>query len=439
MRMGIRPNFQKLRQGRAASVVRRLVHRTLVGGDAWPPTFRPPSDRALRPLPSPNVYVHLPFCETFCPHCPYNKAKADLPVIAAYRGALGREIGDYMARPDALPVSSLYFGGGTPSLTPDLVTDAISKFRPLLAEDAEIAIEVHPAHATRDLLARLRSDGVNRISLGLESLEPAHLKRLGRRYSPDAALRAVEDARAEGFEMVDVNLILGIPGQTVEAFLDGVAKSLAAGADQISAYPLFTFGHTPAGQTRHADTYARADDLVRLRMQRGVSEMTRRAGFRRTSVWSYTRDGVSPYTTVTRPDYVGFGAGAGSKAGGLVLFNTFSVPAYVEATPRVTALSYRLSERERKADWLYWQVYNARIERAAYEERFGIPLEGDFGRVLRLLRLAGLLKREGCDEVLTESGAIWVHRVQSLFSLAGIDAMWTACQKDPWPGDVVLA
>jgi hypothetical protein len=59
--------------------------------------------------------------------------------------------------------------------------------------------------------------------------------------------------------------------------------------------------------------------------------------------------------------------------------------------------------------------------------------------VLRLLRLAGLLKREGCDEVLTESGAIWVHRVQSLFSLAGIDAMWTACQKDPWPGDVVLA
>ncbi len=422
-----------------AAVFRRLAYSYLIGAAEWPPTFRAPQDQTFRPAPSGNIYVHLPFCETFCPHCPYNKAHCESSLVDAYQGALIREIEDYRARQDVLPVHTLYFGGGTPTLTPQTIRAAIDAFRPLLTPNAEVAVEAYPSHATLAQLKELRAMGVNRLSLGIESLNPTLLKRLGRRYYPEEALSAMEHAKTSGFDMFDVNLILGIPGQSTEEFCAGVSACIEAGVDQISAYPLFTFDHTPAGRARHAGLFAKADDFSRLKMQRSVSRMTRAAGFRRTSVWSYTREDISAYTTVTRPDYVGFGAGAGSKAEGLAAFNTFSVSAYINATPYSTALIYQLSRRQQKADWLYWQVYNTRIDRQAYETQFGVPLERDFGMILNFLRMLGLLKRHGVEYVLTETGAIWVHRIQSLFSLNGIDAMWTACQKEPWPNAVAIA
>jgi oxygen-independent coproporphyrinogen-3 oxidase len=435
----MRINFQTLRHTRIASGVRGVAYRALIGDDTWPPTFRAPADRSLRPEASGNVYVHIPFCETLCPHCPYNKVKADPRAISDYRDALLREIRAYSEGPAApSKVASLYFGGGTPSLAPEIVEDVISEFRHLFLADAEIAMEVYPSHATEGFLRRARAGGVNRISLGIESLEPLLLKRLGRRYSPEAALEAIAQSKVGGFEMVDVNLILGIPGQEVDAFLAGARACIEAGADQLSAYPLFTFDHTPAGRSEHMEDYARVDDVRRLRMQRGVARLALDSGLRRTSVWSYTRVGLSPYTTVTRPDYIGFGAGAGSKSSGLALFNTFSVPEYVRSTPSSTALVYRLSRQQKKADWLYWQVYNARIERLGYEDLFGVPLEKDYGLLLRSLRAMGFLKRSGEDYRLTESGAIWVHRMQSLFSLNGIDAVWSACMEEPWPKEVAL-
>lgn len=435
----IKANFQKVRHAAYSDVFRKLTYRALVGEAEWPPTFRAPECPRVRPFPSNNVYVHLPFCQTLCPHCPYNKVKADANLITAYHSALLSEITEYTERADVLPVRSLYFGGGTPSLTPEVVADVISRFRPFLCDDAEVAIEVYPTHATPEFLKELRNLGVNRISLGVESLDPKMLKRLGRCYRTADALRAIELSKIGGFNLVDVNLIFGIPDQGVQEFLDGVTACIAAGADQISAYPLFTFDHTPAGTGDHQDRYARADDVKRLRMQRGVSRIAQEAGLLRTSVWSYTRAGLTPYTTVTRPHYIGFGAGAGSKMNGFALFNTFSVEAYIAASPYATALTYRLSKGQKKADWLYWQLYNTRIDTAGYRASYGVPLEHDYGRLLRFMRMIRFLRKQGDIYELTETGVIWVHRLQSLFSLNGIDAMWSACLKQAWPKEVAIA
>ncbi len=432
------PNLQRLRHGWAADSARRMVYGWIVGDGAWPPTFRAPAQRPVVRAPSANVYVHLPFCTTLCPHCPYNKVRFDAEQSSAYHAALLREVGAYLVRPGLPRVETLYFGGGTPTLTPQTLAATIDRFRPHLSDDAQVATEGYPSDASEDLLRDLRAMGINRISLGIEALDAALLKRLGRRYDPLQAIAAMERAKAAGFDMLDVNLIFGIPGQSPEGFLDGVRACLSAGVDQISAYPLFTFDHTPAGQPSREDLYARADERDRLAMQRGVSEICREAGFERTSVWSFTRRGLSPYTTVTRPDYIGFGAGAGSKSEQMATFNTFSVPSYVEAAPEATALVHELSPAQERADWLYWQFYNCRIDHAGYHARFGRPLDADFGPALRIMRGLGLLTRDGDSDRLTEKGAVWGHRVQSLFSLNGIDKVWTACQREPWPDAVPL-
>lgn len=434
----MRPNYQRIRSGAGAALLRRGLYRLVVWDGEWPPRFKRPSGSAeARLAPSAELYVHLPFCRSICPHCPYNKCRIGPGAVADYASALEKEIAAYLAD-GAPPARSLYFGGGTPSLTPDLVERAIGALAPLLGPETEVAMEVHPADARMGLFGRMRAAGVGRVSLGIETLDPRLLRRLGRAYTRDRALAAVDAARDAGFGMVDVNLIFGIPGQSVARAVADLDAVLARGVDQISAYPLFTFAHTPAGVPDLEDRYARAAEGARLATHRAISARCRAAGLARTSVWSFTRPGVPPYTTVTRPDYRGFGAGAGSRGAGRLAFNTFSVPAYVEAPVAGPAFVLTMGERQRRADWLYWRIYCAEIDPAEYALAFGARLSDDFGALLAVLRVGGFLRRKDGRFRLTERGAIWVHRVQSLFSLSAIDAVWTRAMAEAWPAEIVL-
>jgi oxygen-independent coproporphyrinogen-3 oxidase len=158
----------------------------------------------------------------------------------------------------------------------------------------------------------------------------------------------------------------------------------------------------------------------------------------RTSVWSFTRPGIAPYSTVTHEDYLGFGAGAASNLGGVFCFNTFSVPDYVACAKPRAALVLQAGERLRRLHWFYWAIYRTRIESARYRALFGVDIRQDFGALLTVLCAAGLARRDANGWLLTEPGAIWVHRLQSLFSLSYIDTLWQHCQEHPWPQQVLL-
>ena len=311
----------------------------------------------------------------------------------------------------------------------------MSLIRPRLMQNAEVGVEVHPADASPRLLDRLGRAGVNRISLGIETLRPDLLHLLARRYTPEQALAAIHDARDTGFSCVDVNLIHGIPGQSVTNAETDAARCIERGADQISAYPLFGFAHTPLGRRRKMRG---PGDWTRLRAQRAVSRVCREAGLARTSVWSFTRPGLSPYSTVTHEDYIGFGAGAGSKIAGVFWFNTFSVSEYVKLAEVQPALVMEASEQLRRLHWLYWAIYRTRIEEERYRELFGRDIKSDFGLLLRVLRASGMARRDATGWSITETGAILVHRLQSLFSLTYIDDLWQHCQDHPWPPKLVL-
>lgn len=432
-------DLQALRHASLASTVRRLVYGA-IAGEGWPPTFsRVAADAALPPVRSENVYVHLPFCESRCPHCPYTAFVTAPERQSAYAATLDREIRRYLASPEVPEITSLYFGGGSPSLTPETAERVIDRLAPHLAERPEIGIEMHPRHVRAPLLAGLRDAGVTRVSIGVETLDPALLRLLGRRYAPPEALAAIATARDAGFECVDVNLIFGIPGQTArDAETDAIA-CLELGVDQISAYPLFSFPYTPLGRAIADGKIQPAGDATRLDAQRRVSAACRSRGLVRTSVWSFTRPGVAPYSTVTRDGYVGFGVGAGSSQDGELRFNTFSLDAYLATEPTRPALRLLPSERFRRAHWLYWQIYRTSLDPARYRALFARELDRDFGTILALLPLLGLARRDAAGVwALTERGAVWVHRVQALFSLAYIDELWARAQSEAWPDAVEL-
>ncbi len=435
----IRIDYQNLRHTRMARGLRAALYRMIIGREGWPLVFRAPQTEDDIPRgTSPNLYVHLPFCSQICPHCPYTKTLYKPALQARYGLALSREIRSYLRRSDIPPVESLYFGGGTPSVTPDLIRETIEPVKPSMISGAEIGVEVHPTHANPSMLSTLREMGVTRVSLGIETFRPDLLKMLARGYSPDEAEAAIVSARAAGFECVDVNLLFSIPGQEINETADDAKRCLGLGVDQLSAYQLFTFVHTPFGKrVRHGD-FAIYGDRARLRAQKLFNQACLDAGLKRSSPWNFTRPGISPYSTVTHEDYVGFGAGAGSKVGGVFWFNTFSVTAYMEAKEPRPALVLQTAEKFRRAHWLYWRLYRMAVDPAEYRQLFARDLYRDYDPWFKLMRLLGMGRLDGDIWRVTEFGSVWMHRIQQLFSITYIDSLWDKARTEPWPQEVVL-
>lgn len=432
----VRLDLQHLRHTAGAGAVRRVLATWLMGPGSWPVVFRAPApDEPLPAGSSEHLYVHLPFCATLCPHCPYNKVRYSGDAARSYGVALVRELSAYLARDDIPPVRSLYFGGGTPSLTPALIGDVLGLVRPHLRPDAEVGVEVHPRDARGDRLAHLRELGVTRVSVGVESFDDRLLRLLERGYTADAAAAALAAARAAGFECVDANLIYAIPGQEVPDVARDARRCLDAGVDQVSAYPLFGFAHTPLGRGAERPTYG---ERGRATAARELARACRAGGLERTSVWSFTRPGVAPYSTVTHEDYIGFGAGAGSKVRGLFWFNTFSVPEYTRTEHSRPALVMQATPRMQRLHWVYWQYYQLHIGAEPYRVLFGGAVDHDFAAGLRVARALGWVHPDADGWRVTERGATWGHKLQALFSLSSIDTMWSRCQGDAWPDEVSL-
>ena len=432
--------FQLLRHSSLAQRVRQGIYSLAIGKEGYPFVFRHVEEgEEFSRYTSPHLYIHIPFCRSICPHCPYNKVVFRQASYEAYAKALERELRCYLAQEAIPPIQTLYFGGGTPSMTPELVGQIIALTHTHCAEQVEIGVEVHPRDATLERLEQLKRYGVNRISLGIETFHDALLRTVGRGYTAEQAEQAMLNAKHVGFACVDVNLIYGIPGQDIQDSVDDVNRCMALGVDHLSAYPLITFEYTHLGKLVREGTFKEYGNRKRARTQKAIARVCLAHGFTRTSVWSFTKDRASAYTTVTRESYRGFGAGAGSKVDGEFWFNTFSITEYTKLTQPRPAIRLYTSEKFRRLHWLYWQIYTTRIDLQKYEELFHREVINDFGLLIVVMKLLGWIKKEELVFTLTERGSRWSHRFQMLFSLTFIDEVWTHCQREPWPKQIILS
>jgi putative oxygen-independent coproporphyrinogen III oxidase len=194
------------------------------------------------------VYLHWPFCAAKCPYCDFNShVRHAPPDQKRFAGAFARELGHFAALTPGRTVTSIFLGGGTPSLmepaTVEAVLDAVAGLWPVAA-DAEVTLEANPSSVEAERFRGYRAAGVNRVSLGVQSLEDAALKALGRIHDAAEARRAVEIARAT-FPRLSFDLIYARPGQTLGAWRAEIEAALAMAADHLSLYQLTIEAETP--------------------------------------------------------------------------------------------------------------------------------------------------------------------------------------------------
>ncbi|MEN8664089.1 MAG: radical SAM family heme chaperone HemW [Polycyclovorans sp.] len=264
------------------------------------------------------LYVHFPWCVRKCPYCDFNShtLRGEVPE-ADYVAALLRDLDADLAGADlgSRAITSVFLGGGTPSLFSGAamaqLLDGV-RARIGLAEDAEITLEANPGTVDAAHFAGYRAAGVNRLSIGVQSFNPEHLKRLGRIHSRDDAVRAVQVARDAGFDNLNLDLMFGLPEQTEDQALADLEQAIALSPEHLSVYQL-----TLEPNTEFAARPPPLPDDDRIAdMQTALQARLAGAGYAQYEVSAYAQPGRRSrhnLTYWTFGDYLGIGAGAHGK------------------------------------------------------------------------------------------------------------------------------
>ncbi|RNL63726.1 coproporphyrinogen III oxidase [Nocardioides marmoriginsengisoli] len=390
---------------------------TLPDGDPAPSDGSLPA-AALAELPDVplGAYLHVPYCSVRCGYCDFNTYTATElgggASQATYASSAIAEV-DLLARvlPGAPEVSTVFFGGGTPTLLPsaDLVAMlAAVRDRFGLAADAEVTTEANPDSVTPESLAELRAGGFTRISFGMQSAVPSVLAVLDRTHDPDRVPQAVAWAREAGFEQVSLDLIYGTPGETLADWQRSVEAALACSPDHVSAYSLIVEDGTAlARQVRSgvlpmpdeddlADKYELVDDLL------GAAGL----GWYEVSNWARDDESRCRHNELywRSQHWLGIGPGAHAHVGGVRWWNA----------KHPTAYAARLAAGE--SPTLAREVLDAetrRVERVLLEVRLreGLPLDLVPAAAVAPVVADGLADVVGDRLVLTRRGRLLADAV----------------------------
>ena len=323
----------------------------------------------------PGLYIHIPFCVRKCAYCGFYSV-TDRSQIPDYLAALRREMDFY--RGLAASFDTLYIGGGTPSVLPaaeleKLITDIRGTFA--ISSDAEITVEANPADIDAGLLTALRRTGVNRINIGVQSFDDGILAFLGRRHDREQAVAAVTAARIAGIENIGIDLIYGVPGQGMDAWLATLREAVALNPDHLSCYQLTLEDGTPLAEQFRRGEVVLPDDSLQADFFCNTSEFLEDNGYIHYEVSNFTRPGRESRHNRkywNHAPYLGLGPAAHSFSGRERRWNRSSVNAYIDdlASGRTPVESREiLSDKQLRLEALF---LGFRMRRGICLETFGI-------------------------------------------------------------------
>jgi len=377
------------------------------------PTPLPQGERGSGPDPGFGLYVHWPFCKAKCPYCDFNSHVREGVDQDRWRRALLAELDHYAAQAGSRRLTSIFFGGGTPSLMPPATVAAVVERAAghfAFVPDVEITLEANPTSAEAGAFAGFAAGGVNRLSLGVQALDDASLRFLGRQHSAAEALAAVALAR-RAVPRISFDLIYARPGQSPEAWAAELEQALAEGTEHLSLYQLTLEENTAFHARARRGELSLPPEPVQAALYEATQETLEGRGLPAYEISNHARPGAESRHNLTYwryGDYLGIGPGAHGRLtldGAKWALRQHRAPeawlAAVEAKGHATRTREALGARARLEEALLMGLRLAE----------GVPLDrlGEAAATLpadRLDRLAeqGLLRREGARLRATAAG-----------------------------------
>ena len=328
------------------------------------------------------IYIHVPFCRSKCQYCDfYSVTTKESKLLEDYRKAICEHIREAGGQAPDYLVDTIYFGGGTPSyFGPDGMAAILTAIRKSfdVSPAAEITFEANPDSVDKRLLRRLRSEGFNRVSLGIQCDNDEILEKIGRPHSYLQAVDAYKLIRRKGFRNVSVDLMYGLPGQSLEEWQETLKNVLKLTPEHISCYGLKVEEGTPLYDVQEFANLA--DDDTQADMYLSAIEILKKRGYRQYEISNFCRKGhVSRHNLKywNGEEYLGFGPDAASDFGGRRFTAVRDVHAYIEGI-RTGGMVLRemqdVPPRDRAGEYLMMRLRTAMgIEPDEYERKFLLP------------------------------------------------------------------
>ena len=364
-----------------------------------------------------DIYIHIPFCIRKCAYCDFLSAPADEKTIETYVEKLIDEIHAHDASNRENMVTTIFFGGGTPSL---LNGSQMQKVMGALREnfeiskDAEISMEANPGTVTKEKLSAYKEAGINRISFGLQSTNNEELKLLGRIHTYEEFLESYRMARECGFDNINVDLISAIPKQTLSDWRLDLRRIAELKPEHISAYSLIVEEETPfasmygEGTAGEKDLPSEEDERMMYQQTEEILEAT---GYHRYEVSNYAKEGKECRHNLgywERKNYLGIGLGASSLIDNVRYKNTDDLQKYLEQSSNLEVIQEdreALSKIEQMEEYIFLGLRKMRgISIREFESTFEKSLEECYGENIKRMTQAGLLAIEDDFLRLTRKG-----------------------------------
>jgi oxygen-independent coproporphyrinogen-3 oxidase len=373
-------------------------------------------------FPAQAIYLHIPFCRAKCHYCNFVSYAGLNELHDRYVEALKKEIS--RARPEA-PITTIYFGGGTPTLLSErqlmeILRAIQSRFE--VTPDTEITLEANPGTVDLPKLQALRLAGFNRLSLGVQSFDPTLLSRLGRIHTVKEALEAYQSARNAGFSNIGLDLMYALPGQSLLAWQRTLEQAIRLNPEHISLYELSIEEGTKLAADCQAGKLELPSEDLQIEMYEAAISTLTASGYEHYEISNFARPGFrSRHNQVywRNDSYFGFGAGAARYLGGARAKLTDSVERYIELVEKghdPAISSETLTGRALMGETIMLGLrLREGVDLVAFRQRFGEDLSVVYGEQIAALKASGLVEIADHHLRLTHQGLLLANRVMGEF------------------------
>ncbi|MCL2360622.1 MAG: radical SAM family heme chaperone HemW [Defluviitaleaceae bacterium] len=358
------------------------------------------------------LYIHIPFCVSKCSYCDFlsfEGAKCQQQYVDALLAEMNT----------AHEIDTVYIGGGTPTALPTpLLCKVLKKIQTFnIIRDIEVTVEMNPITNAHSLLPELKAHGVNRLSIGLQAWQDDLLAKVKRAHTSRDFTETIQAAHAAGIDNINVDLMFGLPGQTMEDWLESIAQVISHAPQHISAYSLTPAENTHLWNTLKSGEIIIPDDETDRAMYHEVIRQLAASGYRHYELSNFAKPGFEGRHNAncwTRRPYLGFGLGAHSFDGSVRWHNTEDMKLYLEGS--IQEGFQHLSTQDAMSEFMFLGLrMTDGINPHDFQSQFGTNLSDCYGSIINELIVKGLLEYKDGKLALTSLGLDLANQVFESF------------------------